>query len=161
MTYSIWLEPSVADRACLKKIIAKLAKEYGAPVFLPHITVYGGVKTRSLAIEAAQNCKDISRITVSTKGIRFSDFLWKTLYVEIRNNSTLTAIHKQLGGEIPTKYDFEPHLSLIYKKMPRRVKLELRKKITVNPTLTFDRITVIRSGALVKNWERVFTARLR
>ncbi|MDC8437602.1 MAG: 2'-5' RNA ligase family protein [Candidatus Nitrosotenuis sp.] len=162
MTYSIWLVPSIQDGKYVKKMIRNLAKEYGAPVFLPHITVYGGITRRSAAIDAVRSCRGLPKLTVRANAIRTSDYLWKTLYLDIKPNARLCKIHqtckRTLGRHV--MYKFKPHMSLMYKKMDRTTKTGITKNLKIKRTYLFDRMVLIQSSSKVSEWKVITSARL-
>lgn len=160
MTYSIWLEPSSRDGAYLKEMINGLAKAYNAPKFPPHITVYSGTRNLDTAKDAVKECRKFKKFSSLTAGIKSSDYLWKTMYIEIRQDANLVAIHGMLADSLKTKYLFRPHLSLMYKKMPSGTRAKIRRSITVKKSIEFDRITIITSSSRVSDWRRAFSIRL-
>lgn len=155
MTYSIWLEPSANDKRYLQKIIRSLARQHRAPQFQPHITLYSGVPSIKLAKNAVHDCKCVSKIQVVGGKLRHSDYLWKTLYLEIKPSSRLTALNQVLRARLQksTKYRFCPHVSLIYKKMPTGKKRQIVKELRIKRTLEFDKISIIHSSKTVRNWK--------
>lgn len=162
MTYSIWLVPSTQDGKYVKKIIDSLAKEYGAPRFPPHITVYGGIAKRSAAIDAIRSCRGLPKMTVRASAIGTSDYLWKTLYVVIKPNARLRKTHQtckqDLGRHV--RYEFRPHMSLMYKKMDRTTKAGITKSLKIKRAYSFDRMVLIRSSSRVSEWKAVASVRL-
>lgn len=46
MSYSIWLIPDGEVYKTVSSIIQNIAKEYGGPLFEPHITLLGGFGER-------------------------------------------------------------------------------------------------------------------
>lgn len=67
MTYSVWLEPSIKDAKYISKIIKQLGRKYGAPLFAPHITVYGNIAQYAQASKAINICADLPKIRDSLK----------------------------------------------------------------------------------------------
>lgn len=93
MTYSIWLEPATNDAKYLSKLVRQLGKKYNAPVFAPHITLHGGVRTYKQAIMATKVCSGLSKMRVYATGTNHSNYLWKTFFIEIKKK---TGIYKRL-----------------------------------------------------------------
>ena len=159
MTYSIWLVPSKKDAKYLNAIIQSLAKEYGAPKFSPHITVYSGISSLNDA-KSAVRLLDARKIHATKIGIGKSEYLWKTLYIRIKKDKRLDAIHKTLANKLDTGYDFFPHISLIYKKLDDPTKRKIIKTLKTKKSFTFDGITIIRSSKNVHKWEVLYRASL-
>jgi 2'-5' RNA ligase len=152
MTYSIWLVPSKKDAKYLNVIIQNLAKEYSAPKFSAHITVHSGISSLNDAKLAVQSLS-MGRIHARKLGIGKSDYLWKTLYIRIKKDQKLGAIHKTLAKNLDTKYVFLPHISLIYKKLDDSTKRKIIKGLKAKKSYTFDGLVIIRSSKNVKKWK--------
>ncbi|WP_100182199.1 hypothetical protein [Candidatus Nitrosotenuis aquarius] len=159
MTYSIWLVPSYGDKKYLNKIVNDLAKKYGAPKFSAHITVYSGITSLRKAKAAVQNL-DSCKIKVCKTGIGQSNYLWKTIFVKIKKDKNLGKIHKTLHAVLGTKYDFVPHISLIYKNMDYSTKRKIKNSLKIKKSFSFGGIVIIRSSKCVKDWKIMYKASL-
>jgi len=159
MTYSIWLVPSHQDKKYLNKIIHNLAKKHDAPKFSSHITVYSGITSLKKAKEAVQRINSC-KVRVYKTGIGQSEYLWKTLFVKIKKGKNLSKIHNTLYEALGTKYDFEPHISLIYKKLDSTTKLNIKNSLKIKKSFSFDGIVIIKSSKNVKAWKTLYKARL-
>lgn len=153
--YSIWVEPTAKDAKYLIQIICKLAKKYDSPTFNPHITVYSGVQNVSTAKSAVRNCVNMKKFTVEATDLEFSDNLWKTVFINVKENQELKQIHNTIKKDIPLnpKYEFNPHISLIYKKLDDSQKQGIIDDLKIKSKLTFDKITVVISSKNVEKWE--------
>lgn len=154
--YSIWVEPIPKDAKYLLKIIHNLGKKYDAPQFYPHITVYSRVRSISEATSAIRNC-NMKKFTVKTTDLAFSDSLWKTVFINVEKNQKLKQIHDAIKKSIPLdpKYEFHPHISLIYKKLDDSTKQWIIDSLKIKQKLTFGKITVIASSKDVAKWKVV------
>lgn len=154
MIYSVWAEPAANDARYLLKIIRRLGRKYHAPTFRPHITVYGGVRDASPVISAIRSC-GARKFAVHTKGLDFSDALWKTVFVNVERNIQMQKINNAIKKVAPNQYEFLPHISLIYKKMDCSAKQEIIDDLKIKSKFTFDKITVIASSKVVSEWKVV------
>jgi 2'-5' RNA ligase len=163
MTFSVWLEPSQQDAKHLRKIINHPAKKYNAPIFAPHVTLYGGIQRYRDAENAVRKCTAFSKLHLETKGIRYSDYLWKTLFAEIKKDDCVKQLNKCLKNSLgrQVNYEFRPHLSLIYKKLDANTKRKLARTMTVKKHVVFDKITIIISSKNVKTWKKKKTVHLK
>jgi 2'-5' RNA ligase len=161
MRYSVWLEPTANDSRYLSKIIKHLARKYGAPIFAPHITLYGGIRRYVQARNTANACNDLSKIRVVATRMRHSDCLWKTLYLEIKKDKDLQRINGVLKTNLTNKYEFAPHISLIYKTLDSRTKRRIAKDLNLKRSYKFDKITIIRSSKTVSKWKKLKTINLK
>ncbi|MBM2819976.1 MAG: hypothetical protein HW410_1658 [Nitrosarchaeum sp.] len=153
--YSIWAEPTTKDARYLLQIICKLGKKYDAPTFYPHITVFSGIRS-STAKTAIKNCTDIKKFTVNAMDVAFSDNLWKTVFINVEKNQKLKQIHDTIKKSTPnSKYEFNPHISLIYKKLDDSEKQGITDSLKIKRKFTFDKITIIASYKDVEKWKVV------
>ena len=163
MTFSVWLEPIPQDAKYLRKIIGHLAKKYGAPTFTPHVTLYSGIGKYLQAEEAVKKCTGFPKLRLQTKNIAFSNYLWKTLFVNIKQDDNMRLVNKCLRNSLEhsTRYEFKPHISLIYKKMDAKTKYHLSKTIKIKQSFTFDKITIISSSKNIRKWKKRKTIQLK
>ncbi len=155
--YSIWVEPTEKDTKYLSLIIQNLAKKYDSPTFNPHITVYSGVKNASAAKSAIRNCADMKKLVVKITTLEFSDNLWKTVFANVEKNQKLLQINNAIKKHVPLnpKYDFNPHISMIYKKLNDSQKQKIINDLKIKSKFTFDKITIITSSKNVGKWKVV------
>lgn len=139
-TYSVVLLFRQKDNVFLYKIIENLAKKYGTPTFLPHITIYTVVDTPLSMIKEAvkESIKNMSSFTVKGSKLNHSDNVWKTVFVEIELNPKLSLINKILSQRLSkyTSYDFQPHISLIYKRLSKSERKNIIKETSINREFT-------------------------
>lgn len=157
--HAIWLTFSKDDRNYLKKIIDEISEKYHAPKFEPHITVYGLVDSElslidSIAKEVTLNC---SSFMVKKSEILQSDELWKTVYIELKMNNQLEIIHKNLKKyfEKISKYEFNPHISLIYKILPIEEKIKIINELDIKNEFMVKKLVVQKFFPDVEKWKIV------
>lgn len=159
MTYSIWLVPERADAKYIGTIIRNLAKQYRAPRFSAHITVFSGIKSLNDAKSAARFV--YSRpIKTTVTGIGTSTNIWKTLFFQIKKDRAITKIYKTLDDSLSNRYSFRPHVSLVYKKLDKSEKAKIKAGLKAKSSYTFDRLVIIRSSKNVKKWKKLHSLRL-
>ena len=157
--HAIWLTFSKNDRDYLKKIIDELSEKYQAPKFEPHITVYGLVDSEmslieSIAKEATLNCNSF---LVKKSEILQSEELWKTVYVELKMNNQLEMIHKNLKKHFEkiSNYEFNPHISLIYKILSIEEKIRIINKLDIKNEFMIDKLVIQKFFPEVEKWKIV------
>jgi 2'-5' RNA ligase len=140
-------------------VIAKLASEYSAPPFEPHITLYAGVHTDEDNVEAllaaVGGAAEEMELICGDTG--HTDALFKTLFVQF-DDPGLGALHRQLRDNLTrsTDYALEPHLSLLYKELPPVVRRGLATDYTFRgERILFDHIAAVRPGAGQDDWSDV------
>lgn len=157
--HAIWLTFSKNDRDYLKKIMDKFSEKYQAPKFEPHITVYGLVDSEmslieSIAKELTLNCNSF---LVKKSEILQSEELWKTVYVELKMNNQMELIHKNLKKHFEkiVKYEFNPHISLIYKILPIEEKIRIINELNIKNEFMIDKLVVQKFFPEVEKWKIV------
>ena len=157
--HAIWLTFSENDRNYLKNIMDDLSEKYYAPKFEPHITVYGLVDSEmslieNIAKEAILNCNSF---LVEKSEILQSEELWKTVYIELKMNKHLELVSKNLKKHFEkiVKYQFNPHISLIYKILPIEEKIKIIKELDIKNKFMVNKLVVQKFFPDVEKWKIV------
>ena len=165
-----WLLPAKPERELFCEIVRILRKEFRGPNFEPHLTLFSTAKDRS-AIgrirrgEQSPNkvLKQISLrpIRLTASGVAFSSAFTRTLFVRLKSSPLLRKLVTDLGraAKSPAKAPSDPHVSLLYKKLPRATKKELAAVMKLPfRTVVFDSIAAVRcvspsrTAADVESW---------
>jgi 2'-5' RNA ligase len=163
-----WLVPATPERELFRELIRILAKQFEAPRFEPHLTLVAIADDGRAPREILRQIH-APPIHLGVRGIGFSSRFTKTLFVRFESSKSLEKLVVDLGRELRkrTKSVRDPHVSLLYKKLPRRVKKELVSTIKLPfEEVTFDFIQAVRSalpirdGSDVKAWKVVAKKRL-
>lgn len=162
---SVWLITSDEDKVYLSEIIKDLGNKYGAPLFQPHLTAYGGANTS--VDEAIQAAKDaifgIKPFKITVDKLNYSEDYFKTVFIEFNEHDLLTIINQRLAEKLAKygDYTFKPHMSLIYKKMSDEKKKEAVSSLNIKNDFTISGVVVIigdnaqtREG--VESWRILF-----
>jgi hypothetical protein len=125
-----WLLPERAAREAFSREIAVLAREFGSPLFEPHVTIFIAPENSRAPVEVLCELGRFN-IELTIHSIRFSEQFTKTLFVQFETSSGLQqlgeAIWKASGAGDP--YLIDPHLSLLYASLPPETKQRLADKI--------------------------------
>ena len=165
-----WLIPAEPARSFFQGLIDKLAQQYDAPAFEPHVTVFvGGNRIGAAHRALSQVALEAEPTNTKTLGIDQSDEFIKTLFVQFAPNRRLRRINETIrdAARDSSRYDLKPHLSLLYKTMPATTRRDLADSIKVPfPDVIFGSLKAIRcisptrSRADVDAWRLVATKRL-
>lgn len=157
--HAIWLTFSKSDRKYLKKIIDKISEKYHAPKFEPHITVYGLVNSEMRLIDsiAKEITLNYNSFSVKKSKILQSDELWKTVYIELKMNNEMELIHKNLKKHFEkiSKYEFNPHVSLIYKILPIEEKIKIINELNIKDEFMINKLAVQKFFPDIEKWKIV------
>jgi 2'-5' RNA ligase len=153
-----WLMPAAPYRDLFRDLIRILARRFGAPPFQPHLTL---VKANSDSIAALKT----GPIRLAVRKVESSSRFTKTLFVRFQPNESLEQLVSQLGGT--RKPVGDPHISLIYARLPAAVKRELAATIQLPfAEVVFDRVQLMscpgptESAADVESWRMLASRRL-
>lgn len=157
--FAIWFLFDKNDNDYLHHIIQDLSRQYKSTVFLPHITAYGLAEIPLDAIYKVvfKSIEDVKPFFVEKIRINYSDDLWKTLFIEIKQNEYLNKINKKLTNELSkfSKFEFLPHVSLIYKKMNEKEKEHLANNLDIKDSFLISKIGILDFSENITDWKIV------
>jgi len=143
---SVWLVPAKDDEAYLSKIITDLGAEYNAPLFTPHLTLFGNI---DIGLDKLKNVlneifADTKAFAIKKTVIGQSEAFFKTVFIEFELNEKLKKLYLTLAEKTDKKdiSTFKPHISLIYKTMPKEEKLRTIEKLNIKDEFLIDKIVV-------------------
>ncbi len=118
--YSLWLKPEGEVYFKLKKLIVKLAKEYGGPKFEPHITLLGDLNlTKEQALNKAfQISTQLKPFTIALNELGYTSNYCRCVFIKAKKSKLLKAISM-------------PHLSLLYGNFEQDIKKKIIKELGV------------------------------
>ena len=146
-----WLTLARPERDLFGEIIRILAEELDAVPFEPHLSIC--VSSDTAAARDVIKQMSSSRIRLRIKGVSFSDAFTKTLFVRFERNAALDDLNARMrrAAKVSKGILRDPHVSLLYKTMPRSAKKELATTIRLPfEEVTFDSIKAIRA---VRRWK--------
>ena len=166
-----WLIPAEPAHSFFQQVINDLAQRYDAPSFEPHLTIHVGANDADAAEAAvAEASRKWQSIAAEFVGIDHSDEFIKTLFVQFAPNrklQKLNTIIRDAAGD-SSEYRFNPHLSLLYKKMATSSRAELTTSISLPfSEVTFDAVQAVRcispteTRADVEAWRVIASASFR
>jgi len=169
--FSFWLIPEEKERKKWQKVIDDLAKKYQVFSFIPHVTIYW-LGTVNVSVETVvKKTEEISSFLkpISLKPLRidYSEIFTKTLFIQFEKTKELIEVYEKFKEKFSVYniYDFNPHLSLIYKNnMLVSEKEKVRKEIELPNVIKFNQLMVIlnKKGTIkeekdVLNWKIVYS----
>lgn len=157
---SFWLIPSEQDKVYFQEIINSLAREYDAPTFTPHVTVYFGECTADESpaelLEAA--IRGVRGFSLRVDKLLYSNEYTKTLFVQFHPNSILSQISETLrsNSKKPSNYSLNPHLSLIYQYLSETTQEKLATELKLPQSeVLFDEVQAISTSKTTQRREDV------
>lgn len=160
--FSVWLVPQKDDEVYLGNIIKNLGEEYDAPIFVPHLTLLGDVtvdfdKLKSIVDDVFQNTKPF---TIEKERVNQSEAFFKTVFIEFEKDQKLSELFETIsqktdGRELST---FKPHISLIYKEMPKNERRKIAEQIEqldVKNEFIINKIVIVAPKKGEEGWYNV------
>ncbi len=171
--FSVFLVPVADDRRWAEGVIGELAARYDAPLFEPHVTVYGGSYTEES--ELAPLCRTLSDgatetgpITLRVTGLGVTEEYFRTLFVAFEEEPRLRRLHELVKGAVANDsgYVFVPHLSLLYADMPLAAKEMAARTVSLDrEEMHFDEVKIVAPDPVTgwsdaRRWQTLFRVRL-
>lgn len=172
MLFSIWLVPSNPCFLLLHQQIQKLSSTYDAPLFLPHMTIFTG-KTENIDMTKkllSSVITEFSHLEAKVEGIESSEAFYKTLFIKLTNNKILSGMHARLSSlDTNSNYEFHPHMSLMYKKLPFNIKEKIIQgmgEALEFEKVSFDKVQIMTDShdetrKAVENWKIIEVYNIR
>jgi hypothetical protein len=164
-----WLIPARDERELFCDIIRILYREFDAPNFDPHLTIFATKKDGESPRKILRGLRS-APVRLNVRRVGFSSQFTKTLFVRFAPSKSLGKLTVALAqaAKSPAKPVRDPHLSLLYKNIPAVIKKELARTIKLPfRKVLFDSIAVVRcisptkTKADVKAWRVIATKSLR
>jgi len=154
-TYSIWLQNSEHNKE-ISDLINKYASEEFKDSFFPHVTIVTRISTKERAVEILEQLSKDKCDIVFDK-VSVGDTYFQRLYLESSDNSYFFNSISKLQGW-PSLW--VPHLSLCYgDELPKSFDSgELNELIPI--TLSFDTLSLYKTGPKVSEWKEITTQSL-
>lgn len=155
LKYSIWLLPSKEDKAYLSEVIQSFGAEYDAPVFDPHCTIFSPISDLDSA-KAIIDQINFKPFEVPMTVLGQTDIIWKTVFIELQKKNQLTILNQIFKESFDVEYNFQPHISLIYKTMESDSKNAIIQKLDLKKSYIMDGIGIVETSGPVEEWKSVY-----
>lgn len=133
-------------RSKLRAIVRDLAERFDAVPFEPHVTVFCGPASKTEALAAAWRiARQESPITLTADRLDHTETYTKTLFVQFQELAALRRMFEAAKSYSPhAPYVLNPHLSLLYKRLPEAARRELCETLAAPMgDYSFDRIRLV------------------
>ena len=153
--YSIWLQSTKHNKE-IYDLIKRFAKEEGKDSFFPHVTLVTKISTYETAMNTLKPLSN-EKCIINFDKISTGDTYFQRLYLESSDNSYFFNSVSKIEGW-PSLW--VPHLSLSYgDELPKSFDLgELNELIPI--TISFDTLSLYKTGPKVSEWKEITTLRL-
>ncbi len=143
---SVWLVPTKSETEELSEIIEDLARENNSPVFIPHLTLINDVFIKLDDLKRAVNkaFSNQKQFRLNVTKVSQSELFFKTVFIEFEISRVLENLFLEMSSTTNKASidSFKPHISLIYKKMPKDRKEEIIKKVKIRSEYLFSSVYI-------------------
>ena len=140
-SYSLWFIPDEPqEKLRLQEAISRLATDFAGPLFVPHVTLVGGVPgdLPTMQVQAARLAKTLKPFNVVLGEVQWRSAFFQSFFMTVKATPKLLEARRlaeTVFGAEPLP--FSPHLSLFYGEKSIVEKQRMRAQITVAP-FTFE-----------------------
>ncbi len=158
--FALWLKPESEVYDILKRIIDRLAADFGAPVFEPHITLASGIRmpVDEMVGRLESVAKSADPMTLYLGDTDFRDSFYRSLFVRIAPNDALLALRERSLREFRLDHEpYLPHISLMYKEIDSGKKMQIIERVGKRFDLVFipDKIHLVRVSGPAETWHEL------
>jgi 2'-5' RNA ligase len=152
---SLWLTPREPLRSLLRSTILRLAAQYDAVEFEPHVTVFCGPSTDDEARAVVRRVAgQFGPLELIGDRLDHTHLYTKTLFVQFRDSAALRSMFETVATHCsrPSSYVLNPHLSLLYKKLSSVTLKTLSQTLSVPMgDYAFDRLRMIKTEVPIED----------
>jgi len=151
LEHSFWLLPSEPLATRLRGLIAELAAAHDAVAFEPHVTLYCGASDDATTRAALDRISaQFGPAQLVFARLEASEEYAKTLFIRFEESAAardMSETARRLCANA-SDYMLNPHLSLIYKRMPEARKRQIMASLELpRGGYVFDRVRAIETEA--------------
>ncbi len=116
--YSLWLEPSVKDpaRQFLAEMVQVFAKEYGTPIFIPHVPLLVGIEgdIENILAKTADLSANICPFTINLGEVISRGQYFQSFLSSVSQDGEIMNAGEQVRTLFAMPGAYFPHMSLAY-----------------------------------------------
>lgn len=141
--YSLWLMPAGESYWTLATLINNLSRQFGTPLFEPHVTLLGQLEgdREDVLAKASLLATRLRSFTVRLKAPSFQADYFRSLFFKIERDESLLAARRAAERvfNLPSgEKSYWPHLSLLYGHLPPRTKEQILDRLPPPEKAAFE-----------------------
>jgi 2'-5' RNA ligase len=165
--YSVWLIPSADAYSRLLGLITQLSKDYGGPLFDPHVTLIGGVlgSNEEIVSKTLRLASLLEPFTIELENLGYSDEFFRCVFIRVKRSEEVMGAYSRAQDvfRLPRDPQWMPHLSILYGDFSSGMKAKIIQRIGSEFALSFV-VTTVRlmlTEGRPEDWRRVRTFSLK
>jgi len=163
--YSIWLMPSGSTFRKLSRLMKRLRDEHFTPIFEPHVTLTGEIQSplEQTIAKTELLASQLSTYKIMLVEPDFEDDFYKSIFVNIIPTKDVTDANKAAQELFNQKYEYRPHLSLVYGYVPFDEKSKIISDLNCQVNLEFiaTNLHLISTPGRPETWKKIRKFRLK
>ncbi|MEA3412407.1 MAG: 2'-5' RNA ligase family protein [Pseudomonadota bacterium] len=159
--YSVWLTPTGGEAVPLKRLIANLSMTLHSPLFVPHVTLLGGVcRPEGRILEHCRRlAAEMPPFRVRFTGVGWNDSFFRCLYLDVDTSPSLLRAHRTAVEQcgVVNDHSFMPHLSIAYGQLEEAKKQLVARDMACPypPGFKVTHIDLVRTHGHPEDWRLV------
>jgi 2'-5' RNA ligase len=165
--YSLWIRPHGNLAHTLQDRINEFSEAYNGPLFTPHLTLLGGLKSnRSELISIT----DLLAHSLSTFPIKLTDVdtgsdYFHCIFIKAKKSKELIHAHETAAKMFEVESNaksYEPHVSLLYGNLSVNEKERIVNKMgrAFDAEFTARHLLLVRTSGAPEQWEKIYSVDL-
>ena len=165
--WSLWLVPEGELYQRLADTITRLADEYGAPCFEPHVTLAGVLAgtEAELRERSARLAEAMVPCPIELASPDYTNTYFQCLFLRVEPTVELLEAHRQARAifSMETEPEYRPHISLMYGEYPEDLKRGIITGLgdELQGAFTAAQFHLYDTGGSPPSWQRVDTFPVR
>jgi 2'-5' RNA ligase len=150
----------------MAETIQQLGREYDAPSFMPHVTLFAHDGEEYDAGKLREVLAGRAPITLQPVRLADTESFTKCVFFEFEESAALEALAAAVRVDVESDYQFNAHLSLIYAALDPQTRAAIAKAVPLPEPIMCDEIwtvlteTPIHSRTQVESWQVIGRERL-
>jgi 2'-5' RNA ligase len=163
--FTLWLMPHEPLRTTLHALIRRLAADFEAVEFEPHVTLFCGPSNEAKArATAGAISTGFPPIELNVDRLDYTARFTKTVFVQFAESAKAQRMFEAARDRYASRsdYAFNPHLSLVYKRLQEAQQRELCQTLSApRGNYTFDRVRMVETelpiedAGPVRRWKTI------
>lgn len=158
--YSIWLmtkDKTVCSK--FEEIVSKLSKDFGGPIFEPHITLLADIEMdkNEFLKKVELLSKQIKPFTLETMDTSFSTTYFQSVFVYVKATADLMSARLRANEVFDRENSmYMPHISLLYGDFDMQTREKAMRSIEIfKLNYVADSLVVTPAAGNPKDWKHV------
>ncbi len=159
--YSLWLEPQGEEHDTLAEVIRGIAEELGTPVFMPHVTLLGGIPRSAgeISFGMGKLSQNLPSFPLTLSALAIGTNKYQCLIAVCAENRKLSVFNRRAQKLFGVNEAYQPHMSLMYGdvelKKKKLLKAQLESSLRLPLTFEVSMLSLWHIKGSADHWQKV------